>query len=44
MSDWNGAFGHRHYLYSAPAEPVEPAEPLSHAIKGRHALWANPEP
>lgn len=24
--------------------PVEPAEPLSHAIKGRHALWANPKP
>lgn len=29
---------------SEPSEPVEPAEPLSHAIKGRHALWANPEP
>ena len=27
-----------------PSEPVEPAEPLSRAIKGRHALWANPEP
>lgn len=27
-----------------PSEPAEPAEPLSHAIKGRHALWANPEP
>lgn len=27
-----------------PSETVEPAEPLSHAIKGRHALWANPEP
>ena len=27
-----------------PSEPVESAEPLSQAIKGRHALWANPEP
>ena len=27
-----------------PSESVEPAEPLSHAIKGQHALWANPEP
>lgn len=24
--------------------PVELAEPLSCAIKGRHVLWANPEP
>ena len=29
---------------TTPAEPVEPAEPLSHAIKGRHVLWAKPEP
>ena len=29
---------------TTPAEPAESAEPLSHAIKGRHALWANPEP
>ena len=27
-----------------PSETVEPAEPLAHAIKGRHALLANPEP
>ena len=27
-----------------PSEPAESAEPLSHAIKGQHALWANPEP
>ena len=27
-----------------PSEPAESAEPLSHAIKGRHALWAKPEP
>lgn len=27
-----------------PSEPAEPAEPLSHVIKERHALWANPEP
>ena len=47
-------FGHRHHLYSAallffmrrttPVEPSEPAEPLSHAIEGRHAQGANPEP
>ena len=46
-------FGHRHHLYSAallffmrrttPVEPSEPAEPLSHAIEGRHAQGANPE-
>ena len=29
---------------SEPAEPVEPTTPLSYAIKGRHAPWANPEP
>ncbi len=29
---------------SEPSKLVEPAEPLSHAIKGQHALWANPEP
>ena len=32
---------------TAPALPIdliEPAEPLSHAIKGRPAPWANPEP
>ena len=27
---------------SEPAEPVEPTPPLSYAIKGRHAPWANP--
>lgn len=27
-----------------PSEPAKPAEPLSHVIKERHALWANPEP
>ena len=27
-----------------PVEPVEPTTPLSYAIKGRHAPWANPEP
>ena len=26
-----------------PIEPIELAEPLSHAIKGQHALRANPE-
>ena len=29
---------------SEPAEPVEPTPPLSYAIKGGHAPWANPEP
>ena len=29
---------------TTPVEPLEPAEPLSHAIKGRYAPWANPEP
>ena len=27
-----------------PFEPIEPAEPLSHVIKGRYAPRANPEP
>ena len=27
-----------------PIDLIEPAEPLSHAIKGRPAPWANPEP
>ena len=27
-----------------PSKPVEPAEPLSHVIKGNHARGANPEP
>ena len=27
-----------------PSELVEPAEPLSHVIKGWHAPGANPEP
>ena len=27
---------------AAPSEPVEPTTPLSYAIKGRHAPWANP--
>ena len=34
----------RRTIPAEPSEPVEPAEPLLHAIKGRHALWANPEP
>ena len=25
-------------------EPIEPAEPLSHAIKGQHAPRATPDP
>ena len=29
---------------SEPAEPVEPTTPLSYAIKGRYAPWANLEP
>ncbi len=28
---------------TTPFEPVEPAEPLSYAIKGQHARGANPE-
>ena len=27
----------------APVEPIEPAPPLSLALKGRHAPWTNPE-
>ena len=27
-----------------PVEPIESAEPLSHAIKGQHAPWADPDP
>ena len=34
----------RRTTLAEPSEPAEPAELLSHAIKGRHALWANPEP
>ena len=28
----------------ALVEPIEPAEPLSHAIKGQHAPRATPDP
>ena len=34
----------RRTIPAEPIEPIEPAELLSHAIKGRNALWANPEP
>ena len=27
-----------------PVEPIEPAPPLSHAIKGQHAPRATPDP
>ena len=27
----------------APALPIEPAPPLSLALKGRHAPWTNPK-
>lgn len=34
----------RRTTYALPIELIEPTGPLSHAIKGRHAQGANPEP